>query len=114
MFSKVGKLQQSPKCAETQMQTKCIKFNQSLAKLQSKCSRHRELFIFPIMKLEIVWLVSACYKTEYFVGKHFFKGSGDNESLACKCWSNWSKLEQTGETDLGGQMTPMEGCWCIF
>ena len=39
------------------------------------------------------------------------KESGDNESLACKDWSTWSKLEQT---DLGGQMTPMEGRWCIF
>ena len=40
-----------------------------------------------------------------------WKGSGDNESLACKCWGNWSKLEQT---DLGGQMTPMVGHWCIL
>ena len=39
------------------------------------------------------------------------KGSGDNESLACKCWSNWSKLEQK---DLGGQMTPMAAHWCFL
>ena len=51
-----------------------------------------------------------CYYSDMATLK-FGKGSGDNESLACKCWSNWSKLEQT---DLGGQMTPMVGHWLIL
>ena len=58
--------------------------------------------------LDGFWKIKINYHILRYI---IFKGSGDNKSLACKCWSNWSKLEQT---DIGGQMTPTVGHWCLL